>query len=92
MNLESQYGKKVIFYSRKHYDVDDFLRDIFILLGMTSLFSTLFYFLGYRFVERALKPVEENLADMQDFIHNAGHELKTPLALMRGNLQIMQAE
>lgn len=29
---------------------------------------------------------------MQAFIHNAGHELKTPLAVMRGNLQVMQAE
>lgn len=29
---------------------------------------------------------------MQEFIHNAGHELKTPLAVMRGNLQVMQAE
>ncbi len=36
--------------------------------------------------------MEENLQDMSDFIHNAGHELKTPLAVMRGNLQIMQAE
>lgn len=39
-----------------------------------------------------LTPVGENINDMQDFIHNAGHELKTPLAVMRGNLQIMQAE
>lgn len=29
---------------------------------------------------------------MDAFIHNAGHELKTPLAVMRGNLQVMQAE
>jgi len=36
--------------------------------------------------------VEDNLKDMADFIHNAGHELKTPLAVMRGNIQIMQAE
>jgi signal transduction histidine kinase len=36
--------------------------------------------------------VEENLQDMTNFVHNAGHELKTPLAVMRGNLQIMQAE
>lgn len=43
-------------------------------------------------MSKTLKPVEENLKDMRDFIHNAGHELKTPLAVMRGNLQIMQAE
>ncbi len=41
---------------------------------------------------RALRPVEDNLRDMSEFIHNAGHELKTPLAVMRGNLQVMQAE
>lgn len=41
---------------------------------------------------RALQPVQQNLQDMKDFIHNAGHELKTPLAVMRGNLQVMQAE
>jgi signal transduction histidine kinase len=29
---------------------------------------------------------------MTDFVHNAGHELKTPLAILRGNLQVMQAE
>jgi len=37
-------------------------------------------------------PLEENLDDMKSFIHNAGHELKTPLAVMRGNLQIIEAE
>jgi len=43
-------------------------------------------------VYRALMPLEENLDDMKSFIHNAGHELKTPLAVMRGNLQIIEAE
>jgi len=39
-----------------------------------------------------LFPVSQNFQDMSDFIHNAGHELKTPLAVMRGNLQVMQVE
>ena len=59
---------------------------------LTILFSFTFYFIGYRFVNKIMKPVEENLQDMTDFIHNAGHELKTPLAIMRGNLQVLQAE
>ena len=82
----------MVFYAKLRYDAEDLFEDSMILLVMILLFSVLVYFLGYRFVERALQPVEENIEDMKDFIHNAGHELKTPLAVMRGNLQIMQAE
>lgn len=92
ISIDSQYGKKVVFYAKLRYDAEDLFEDSMILLVMILLFSVLVYFLGYRFVERALQPVEENIEDMKDFIHNAGHELKTPLAVMRGNLQIMQAE
>lgn len=90
--IDSSYGEKILFYDDLKYDFDDLMRDILILLCMIGLFSVLFYFLGSRFVERALRPVKENLEDMQDFIHNAGHELKTPLAVMRGNMQLMKAE
>ena len=92
LDIESPLARKLLVFSKIRYDGDDFLRDIGILLAMIGIFSALFYFLWYRFVQRALKPVEENLQDMSDFIHNAGHELKTPLAVMRWNLQIMQAE
>ena len=27
--------------------------------------------------------------DMQNFIHNAGHELKTPIAVIDSNLQLL---
>jgi two-component system sensor histidine kinase ArlS len=30
------------------------------------------------------------MKDMKQFIHNAGHELKTPLAVVHGNLQMLK--
>lgn len=84
--------KKVIFYQNARYGFDDVWEDLLLLLFLAALLSSAVYFIGYVFVERALLPVEENIQDMTNFVHNAGHELKTPLAVMRGNLQIMQAE
>jgi signal transduction histidine kinase len=54
--------------------------------------SALLYYLGYRFIGKNLEPVEENIRDMEQFIHNAGHELKTPLSVMKSNLQLAQAK
>ncbi len=82
----------VIFYASSPSFFIDFFEDMLVLLVLSLLFSGLMYYIWYQFVYRALMPLEENLDDMKSFIHNAGHELKTPLAVMRGNLQIIEAE
>lgn len=85
-------GYTFIFYQNVRYNSDAIFRDFLLLLVLVSIISWGIYFIGYRFVWKALRPVEQNMKDMSDFIHNAGHELKTPLAVIRWNLQIMQAE
>ena len=37
-------------------------------------------------------PIEENIKDMEQFIFNAGHELKTPLSVIKSHLQLSLAK
>lgn len=80
----------IIFFKQQRYDVNDYISDILRFLWVLSIFIIIIYITWYTFVKRNLKPVEENLSDMQDFIHNAWHELKTPISILHGNMQIMK--
>lgn len=80
----------IIFFKKSGYPVEDILRDIvrFLIIDILLLFP--FYTIGRYYVSRTLKPVAQNIDTMSHFIHDAGHELKTPLAIISGNLQILR--
>ena len=40
-------------------------------------------------IRRILRPIRKNIDEMEAFIHDAGHELKTPLVIANGNLQLL---
>jgi hypothetical protein len=70
--------KKIVFqdsefvlFKKIRYTFSDFSSDIFRFILINILFSSILYFIGYKFVGRALSPVEENLRDMRDFVHHA---------------------
>ena len=80
----------VLFIKDMRYALNDYLTDLLGFIFITFIFSALFYYIWYRFVSKNLEPVEKNLKDMQDFIHNAWHELKTPIAIIYSNLQLIK--
>lgn len=82
-------GKTLITFNEIKYTKTEYFLDFLTLFVISLISSVGFYFIGYMFVSRNLKPVEENIKDMQNFIHNAGHELKTPLAVIHSNLQLL---
>lgn len=65
-------------------------RDIFRFLIFDFLLLFPIWFLIRRYIKHILQPVRENLDTMTHFVHDAWHELKTPLAIMSWNLQIMR--
>lgn len=81
-------NKSVIIFFEERMSLDDVLRELIIYFIISALFSVLIYFLVYSFVNRILTPVEENMKDMENFIHNAWHELKTPISVVKSSLQL----
>lgn len=82
---------EIFFYKKLNYSYWNLFSDILLLLIFLLLFSWIFYYLVLRFISNVFIPVEQNLDDMKNFIHNAGHELKTPLSAISSNLQLLKA-
>lgn len=88
---EKNNNYDVLFIKNLRYSFWDYLTDLLGFVFISLLFSVLFYYIWLIFVSKNLKPVEDNMRDMQDFIHNAWHELKTPISIIHSNLQIIKA-
>lgn len=65
-------------------------RDIVRFLILDILLILPIWFLMKIHIRRTLRPVKENIDTMRHFVNDAGHELKTPLAIISGNLQILR--
>ncbi len=57
---------------------------IFILL---SIFT---YFIAYILAKITIKPIEDNNKKLKEYNHNLAHEIKTPLAVVKSNLELLE--
>ena len=57
------------------------------LIGLLIVFAVMCYF-----AERIVRPVAESHEKQKRFITDAGHEIKTPLAIIKANIDLMDME
>ena len=81
---------QLVLFKELNYSFQNYASDIFKFFILITIFSTLVFIIWYYFVKITLKPVADNIDEMDNFVHNAWHELKTPISVVSSNLQLMK--
>ena len=76
ISRDIQNAKRVLFYSL-----------IISIIGLAAV-----YVLVYFFSKKVFKPIEESYQKQKRFITDASHELKTPLAIIAANADVIEME
>ncbi len=88
---ETESGRSVVFVSGVNSKENN--RNFMLgTLSVFSLCSAVIIVLIILISKRAVKPAQESYEKQNQFITNANHELKTPLTLIRTNLDILESE
>ena len=67
------------------------IRYMFIIsFGAMILIDVLIFIFLWMYSKRAVAPIVESMKKQKQFITNAGHELKTPLAVISANTEVME--
>ena len=69
---------------------EDHLTRLAVTLVMVGLLTEILVFIAsYYYAERAIEPVKDAYEKQREFIANASHELKTPIAAARANFEAL---
>ena len=71
-------------------EVAAIFRMLVLTVGISLSALLITFLLVWRFSERAVRPEIENNLRQKEFITNASHELKTPLAVIRANTELIE--
>lgn len=65
---------------------------LFISIGMALIGYALFFFVILFFSGRIIRPVTESYEKQKRFITDAGHEIKTPLTIIKADVDVLEME
>lgn len=87
--MELDSGYKLIFIDCRT-QIDTAIEFLFTTLAVAVITLVLMFILVSIFSKRAIKPIIESMEKQKQFITDAGHEIKTPLAIISANTDVLQ--
>ena len=89
---ENSDGTQILVFSDLSTSLINIYRLLFqsLLIGLFTLIAM--FVLVYLFSGRAVAPAVESMEKQKRFITDAGHELKTPLAIISANIDVLELE
>lgn len=88
---KKDFGDYTIFLTRDLTQLIEFHTWLIALAIMGSLiwFMVIYYF-SISLAQMVIEPIREHNASLASYSHNVAHELKTPLAVMRSNMELLK--
>lgn len=85
---EGELKYTIIVWAENSYNLEVFLKQIGLYLLILSPFFIFFYFLGYTFVGKNFRVIEQSIHSLEDFTSQVNHEMKTPLSELISTLSL----
>jgi len=90
-NVEKLNKNTIIVSLIEDENTSSHLKRMFILSGMIAVISiVVIYIIAKKLSKTIVKPVEETFEKQKQFISDASHELKTPLAVIEANADVLE--
>lgn len=85
-------GGSIVVFSDRQSDIDMMKTMFFVSLGVFILMEGIAFIVTKLLTKRAMHPMQISYEKQQQFISDAGHELKTPLTVISANADILADE
>lgn len=83
------FGKVVVFLDTSG-DIYSYIRVLFLSAAIGIACWLLMLLFLILLSKRAIRPIAENMEKQKQFVTNAGHEIKTPIAIIQSNTEAME--